>query len=238
MKIEYVKNLRVAIILSVLLLPLNLTMGQSSFNGKMKFKIQKKNGKTNYITYYSQNGNLRMEMPGKSGKGYIISGNGKMEVVMPSRKMYLEYSGGLSKMMQSNPLFNNSSKTNNSNIDNIEWQKMWEKAKTSNTKTILGYKCTEFIMPRDDGGVRHIWTTKDLGNIVILQNPMSSSPFFNEIKKMGAFFPLLSEETDGNGNVISKFEVVEINNEKVDDDLFKIPAEYKKMTIPGMNMNK
>lgn len=234
MKLESIKKLSAVIFFTVLILSLNVIKAQNQFEGKLKFKIQDENGKANYITYYTQNGNMRMDFPNSAKGGYMIVKNKSMYIVIPAQKMYIEYSAGMKELMNS---FSAPAKTTGKQKETdtkTNWEEIFNKAKTGNTKTILGHLCDEFVMPGNDGGSTHIWVTKDLGNIVFMQNPMRRNPFLDNVKKMGAYFPLLIEAIDAKGKVISKFEVVEINKEKLDGNLFDVPQNYKKMSIPGM----
>lgn len=231
-QIKPVVGLLTILILSFL--PVNVAYSQNTFNGKMEFKIQDQSGKTVNVMYYCQDGNMRMDLPGMGQKGYIISRKKETYVVMPAQKMYMQYSGDFSKMMNSNPMMQNSQTQKNKLKDTTDWMKIWEKAKTGNTKTILGYKCDEFVVRNNDGSSIHIWATKDLGTITIMNTPMSSNIFLHSMQKIGTYFPLLTEDIGPNGKVISKFQVAELKRQKLDDNLFKVPEGFKKMNIPGM----
>jgi len=200
---------------------------QNAFNGKMKFKVQDENGKSSYITYLFQDGNMRADLPASDmgGKVYMIVKNKSMYVVMPGQKMYIKYSGSLNKLMKFN---------SDKNEKKPDWKKIMAMAKTGKTKTILGYHCSEFFLPNDNGGGMHIWATTDLGNIAMAQNPMTPNPMLSAINKLGGYFPLLTEETNGAGKTVSKSEVVTMQKKNIDDNLFKIPSNYKKMNMPGM----
>lgn len=236
MKLESVKNFSVAIFVVALILSLNIVKAQNQFEGKLKFKIQEENGKTNYMTYYMQNGNMRVDFPNSTmgGEAYMIMKNKSMYMVMTAQKMYIEYSGGLNKLMNSFSALRNTTGKQKEADTKTTWKEKFNKAKTGKTKTILGHLCNEFVLPDNDGNTMHIWATKDLGNIVFMQNPMSRNPFLNGIKKMGKYFPLLTELIGANGKVKSKFEVVEMSKQKLDGNLFNVPQNYKKMSMPGI----
>lgn len=209
---------------------------QSTFNGKMKFKVQNNGGKDSFITYFFQNGKMRADLPvsAMGGKTYMIFKGKSMYVVIPSQKMYMEYSGSFNKLMKYNPAMKSNSGLKKGNKKKTNWKEIWKRAKTGKTKKILGYLCNQYILPNENGGSMQIWVTNELGDISLMQNPMSPNPVLSEIKKMGGYFPLLTEEYNTNGKVVSKFQVVEVKKEKLTQNLFILPKGYKKMTVPGM----
>jgi len=162
----------------------------------------------------------------------IVKGK-SMYMIMPAQKMYIKYSGGFDKMMNSNQPEDENAAPENKPQKKLNWKKIWEKGKTNNTKTILGYKCTEFVLPNDDGSSMHIWATTGIGNINInmMQNPMSPNPIMNDVKNMGGYFPMLTEQVSAKGKIMSKLEVMDMKEQKLDDKLFTIPSGYKQMKM-------
>jgi len=236
------KNLKVwsaSFLLIIMMLPFSLIKAQNSFEGKIKFKTQDETGNVSFMTYYMQNGNTRIDMQASEmgEKTYVIFKSKTMYTVIPSRKMYIEYKGSLDKLMNSKSPddLSSQSKPKPDNEDNQNWKEAFDRAKTGNTKTILGYKCTEFLFPdSDDRSETSFWATKDFGNVKMMQNPSNQDPLFSFVKYMGGFFPLSTEEKDANGKVAYKAEAVEINKKKLDNSLFDVPENYKKMSVPFM----
>lgn len=228
MKYKKITSTFAALLTAVLILPAASLKGQEIFTGTMKFKTRDENGKVSNMTYYGEDGKTRFDMAGPMGKMSMISDGKTMDIIMPARKMYMEYSGDMTKMAGPG----DTDKPDSQN--KTDWKKVMARAKTGKTKTILGHLCDEFVMPNDNGGSMHIWATKDVGSIVLMKTPFGQNPFASEMKEMGSYFPMLTEELDAGGKVISKFEVTKMSRNKPDDSLFKVPSGYKKMSMPGM----
>ncbi len=219
-----------AVLTAVVIMPLTSVRGQNIFSGTIKFKTQDENGKVSNMTYYGKDGKTRIDMSGPMGKMSMISDGKTMDIIMPAQKMYMEYSGVMSKMAG----LGTSNDDTSDAVHKTDWKKVMEKARTGKTRNILGHVCDEFVMPNDNGGSMQIWATKDVGSLVLMKSPFGQNPFASEMKEMGAYFPMLTEEFNAEGKVVMKFEVTEMTNEKPDDSKFNIPSGYKKMSMPGM----
>lgn len=235
MRLFFNKKFCFIILFTALILPLNLIKAQNPFEGKLRFRIQDETGKVSFITYSIHKDNMRVDMMTSvmGGKFYMIIKGKTMYMVMPDQKMYIEYGGGFEKLANLKSPYDIPAPSKPDTDNGLSFKEVFNKAKTGDTKTILGYKCTEFVLPNSNGGAMHIWANKNFKNIVMMQNQTSSNPILSMAKNMGGFFPLLTEEKDANGKIISKFELVEMSKKKLDKNLFTIPANYKKMVIPG-----
>jgi len=72
MRLTIFVKLMLLTLFALMMLPLNIIKAQSSFNGKIEFKMQDKNGKIFHITYFFQNGNMRMDLPKSAMDGKAI----------------------------------------------------------------------------------------------------------------------------------------------------------------------
>ncbi|GBD90845.1 hypothetical protein BMS3Abin04_01565 [bacterium BMS3Abin04] len=202
---------------------------QKTFEGKIKFKVTN-NGEDMSMNYYMKNGEIRIDMPGGMGGAMIYKGK-KMIIINPQQKMYMEFSVDKMKKMAKKFKSDDSDgdADNAKDFDPAKW-------KTGETKTLFGHEC-ELYRFTEDGQTTEMWVAKDMGNFMGAQNPMapSSSPLWQQQLAGTNFFPLQVIVKDKDGKVNSKFEVVELKEQSLSDDLFNVPSGYNKVSIPGMN---
>jgi hypothetical protein len=102
--------------------------------------------------------------------------------------------------------------------------------KTAETTKILNYTCTKYTGEMKARGVTTkvaIWTTTEIKDDlkVLAHQP---DPFGNPKLPEGVEgVPLKIEKTDPKGTAV--MEVTEVKPEKLSDDLFKVPADFKEM---------
>jgi hypothetical protein len=111
-----------------------------------------------------------------------------------------------------------------------------EVIKTNNTKNILGYKCTEYIVKniKEDTEISY-WITMENYNffVPLLQlwnRKDKQSVYFNQINSLPAgAMPLLSVEKQmSTGKIISKLETTKVTPKKLSSEIFEVPKDFKK----------
>ncbi len=124
---------------------------------------------------------------------------------------------------------------------------------TGKTETIAGHTCTHWILGEkqdtdaclaqglgyfgggsDSGGLFDQLRSFALGDKAKVQ--LQSNPEFLKFVE-GGVFPLKLSSIE-NGQTRTIMEVASIERKPLDDSLFAIPADYKKMEIPGMPSTK
>ncbi|MBD3168168.1 MAG: DUF4412 domain-containing protein [candidate division Zixibacteria bacterium] len=108
--------------------------------------------------------------------------------------------------------------------------------KTSETKDILGYKCTKYVMTRGNMLKIDMWVTDDLDVGDSYQKFMqfmmaheSDEGMFDELKKIdGVALETESYINMGPSNVRNRDYTKEIKETNIDDSEFKVPEGYKK----------
>lgn len=223
MKVLFLFSLMITFLFSA-----NLIYAQKSFEGKIKFKITN-DGKEVFMNYYMKDGEIRIDMPGGMGGAMIYKGK-NMIILNPQQKMYMEFSvdkmKNLANKFKSDYKDGNTDK--NQDFDPAKW-------KTGETKTLFGHECELYRFTKD-GQTTEMWVAKDMGNFMGAQNPMapSSSPLWQQQLAGTNFFPLQVIVKDKDGKIDSKFEVVELNEQSLRNDLFSVPSGYNKISIPGI----
>lgn len=108
--------------------------------------------------------------------------------------------------------------------------------KTGRKKSILGYKCEQFFIKRADAETE-IWGTKGLSSLAASlsqalgeQQGEPLTGLADELTRMGVF-PLLAYTRLGK-NIVESQEVTRIRSQAMQQDLFEIPAGYKRLK-PG-----
>ncbi len=194
----------------ILLLLMGITFAQSSFEGKVVFDVTEK-GKQHVIDYYAKDKIFKMEIPEKGGSVIFDSQKFKMYVIVDEQKMYME-----TDMM---PM---STGTGGGSI-----------SKTGETKNILGYECEKFLFTQKDMK-GEAWMTKELGAFMFFMESQKEMPDWQSEVLDAGYFPLHVTQLDTRRNVTSVYDVIEVTPMKLSDDLFKVPASYKKLDLMNL----
>lgn len=111
-----------------------------------------------------------------------------------------------------------------------------EVKKTSNTKTIQGAKCTEYVVKNTEENTSiSYWISSGKYDffvplVKIWNRKDKQSIYFNQIKDLPAgSMPMLSEEKQISDNkLITRLEVSKIAKGNLEDSKLTVPADYKK----------
>jgi hypothetical protein len=185
------------------------TFAQSTFEGKVVFKVEA-NGEKQVMDYYAKNKKFRMEAPDQGGYIIFDSNASKMFIVMDKQKMYME-----------TPIDASNSSESAGSI-----------TKTGETKKILGYECEKFLFDQD-GSKGESWMTKELGAFMFFtESQQGMADWQKEILNEG-YFPLQVTEYS-NGKVKSSYIVTEVTPKELSSDMFSIPSSYQKLDMGNM----
>ncbi|HZS12295.1 MAG TPA: DUF4412 domain-containing protein [Nitrospirales bacterium] len=189
-----------------------------SFEGVAHFKNSTV-GRNADFDYFIKGDKARMEVEGEGhgGKAAIIIDQAarKMLWLVPAQKMAMEM-----------PMRDASERVTEKMKDaNVE--------RTGKTKAILGYPTEQLIAKTDQGDVE-IWGAKGMGFFAGMHGrPGAEVPAWaRDLQKQG-FFPLLIIHHDAKGEELSRMEATKIEKRSLSDDLFTVPADFKKFD-PGM----
>lgn len=218
-------------LISVFCINLN---AQNNFEGNIKFKITSDDNSVD-MNYFLKEGKFRIEMGEKGENAVFINANGKSLILMPEQKMYMDLNNSMFAKMKE--MMGNKDEDENEEKNEKDFD--INKYRTGKTKTILGYECEQWIfndMEDDEQDQVEAWVTDELGNFMLMENPMGSgfSPGWGGSFKDKGFFPLLVITKDSDGEEVSRFEATEVNKKSLNDDLFQAPSDYSEMKVPGM----
>ncbi len=186
-----------------------------NFEGIIKFKVTYE-GEASEMKYQIKDGKFRMDAPdNKMGGGAFLMDDKSMYILMPSQKMYMEMPIDVADM-------------------DVDTDDMTEPNRTGETKVILGHEAEKWLMKDNEEDIE-MWVAKDLGKFVLMNGPMQEQKpaWYKEIENDG-FFPMLVINRDKSGNEVGRYEVTELKEQKLSDDLFNIPSGYTKMSMPKM----
>jgi|SRR6185312_5458556 len=109
--------------------------------------------------------------------------------------------------------------------------------KTANTKTILGLKCTEYVVEDAEEGIRiHYWMTgTTYGFVYELLKVLNRKDKFSEYllylysstKGTEGMMPIVADQTDMSGASKGAMQTTKVTPGNVVDGTFSIPAGYK-----------
>ena len=110
-----------------------------------------------------------------------------------------------------------------------------EITKTTNKKTVAGYKCTEWIakMPLEDTEISYWVTDKSAGftffddMLITLNRKDKFAKYFMAIPENDDVFPIEGIEKSSDGTVRVRLVATKVEAKAVDDNLFVIPADYQ-----------
>jgi len=197
---------------AILLTAATSSANAQSFEGKIEFTKTIGPVTANY-TYYVKNHLIRVEEIGENGdlQGIMIVNTKENTVtaLSPERQMFIDVPN------------NRSPKAVKVDVN-----------KTTNTKTINGYTCNEWIVScTEDGRSVSYWVAKDNFDFFIpmlntLNRKDKLAVYFNLIPDAAGVFPMEGLEKKINGADISKLQVNKITKGTQNDMLFQIPQDY------------
>ncbi len=191
--------------------------GFAQFEGTLEFRMETKKD-TNNNVYYIKGNNVKLDQIGKkSGKvegSFVFDlAAGTIKFVSPSRKVWGETKSETPPIVKGT----------------------CEVTKTKNTKTVIGKKCTEYIVKNVEENIMiSYWITTDkidffMPLVKLWNRKDKASVYFNQIKDLPkGSMPMISYETTVDGTPIGKLEVTKLEKKAIDISQVSVPADYKK----------
>jgi Domain of unknown function (DUF4412) len=169
--------------------------------------------------YYHKAAAARMEIDseGHGGKAAVIFDTAaqKMIMLMPTQKMAMEI-----------PIPQGEQDTSGFKPENL--------VRTGKTQTILGYS-TEQVLYKTEEGETEVWGAKGLGTFAGMHaRPGQPIPAWVRQLQKDGFFPLLVIHKDKTGAERGRMEATKVEKKSLSDELFTVPADYKKFDRDSM----
>lgn len=193
------------------------TVSAQSFEGVIEFRKQTPTDTVNYI-YYIKGDKIRLDEIGTKSKkvegSFII--DLKTNTVLSlshERRLYIEQARTTPPVLTGKP----------------------EVKKTENVKTILGMKCSEYVVKNPDEKVQVTYWMADGGFdfffklLKVLNRKDKSSVYVQQLTGVEGMFPFLSTQVNLETNKEEvKMQVVKMDKKTVDANMFEVPKEYQK----------
>lgn len=193
-------------------------MAAQSFGGSVEFKYYTTKDTTVNV-YHVKDKNVKLDQYGKrtgtvEGSFVFDLASNSIKFVNPKRKVWGDHKSETAPIIKG----------------------VCEVKKTSNTKTIQGAKCTEYVVKNtEENTTISYWIASGkyeffVPLVKIWNRKDKQSIYFNQIKDLApGSMPMLSEEKQiSDGKYVSKLEVTKITKENLDDSKLTVPADYKK----------
>lgn len=185
-----------------------------SFEGTIEFKKQTTFDTTDYV-YYVKGDQVRIDEIGSSsgkveGTFLINLKSGKMTTLSHDRKLFMDKEATPAAKTKGAPIV----------------------SKTKNTKTIQGYKCTEYLVKNEEEGTEiNYWLAAgkfDFFNSLlnILNRKDKFSVYYQQIQGTEGMFPFLAVQSS-EGKEKGRMEATKIEKKTLVASTFEIPAGYK-----------
>ncbi len=213
------------LVVLLLIVGVNLIKSQTKeFEGNVVFKgefYDESVGEnvTMNMNYFIKGNKFKAEIGTEEGNNILISDGSKTYMIIPQLKQYMDLT----------EFENEVEDEGDSTEEDLN------KAKTGETKEILGYKCEKYIF-KEGEEVTEVWVTKELGSFMFTATPAEKALVSNKHFKDG-FFPLEIVIKDKNGKISGKVYATKLEKMKINDNEFTLPKEYTKMQIPNMEFN-
>lgn len=188
----------------------------AQFEGTIEFKKKTITDTTDYV-YYVKGSKIRLDEIGSKSKKvegsfFINTQTSILQALDYERKLYLDQPTG---------------------TPNKAGGKC-EVTTTKNTKTITGFKCTEYIVKnKDENTTISFWLAKgkfDFFDIMlrVLNRKDKFSTYYLEIPGTKGMMPMLAIQSSLDGKENARLETTKVEKKVVDAKATEIPAGYKK----------
>lgn len=195
-----------------------IIMSAQSFGGSIEFKYYTAKDTTINI-YHIKDKNVKLDQYGKrsgnvEGSFVFDLANNTIKFVNPKRKVWGDHHSDTPPVIKG----------------------VCEAKKTSNSKTIQGAKCIEYVVKNTEENTSiTYWITAGkydyfIPLVKIWNRKDKQSIYFNQIKDLPAgSMPMLSEEKQISDNkLITRLEVSKITKAVLEDSKLIVPTDYKK----------
>ncbi len=214
------KSLALLALLPLAALSCKKTFG-SGFEGEISMHTTRAAGPAQDMVVETKGDKLRFdtENPG-GGKSYGIYdpavSPSKVVMVLEAQKAYMDLDFSRPDAPQAN------TSADASTID-----------KNGKKETIAGIDCQTWTAKDPSGKRSEVCIAEGIAFFDIGSLKNGASPLSKELREK-KLFPMRSVEYDAGGKEISRTEVTKVEKKKIDDARFAVPADYKKVTLPGM----
>lgn len=186
-----------------------------SFEGVIEFKKMTESDTTGYI-YYIKGDKVRIDEIGTRSKkvegSFIIDTKaGTMKFLSHDRQTWGAHKSGAAPAVAGKPVI----------------------TKTTNTKVLHGYKCTEYVVKNpDENTTISYWMASGKFTffkpmLKLLNRKEKFATYYLLLPVKDGAFSLIAKQTDNSGKETGRLEVTRIEKKTIDAAQFEVPKEYK-----------
>ena len=212
--------MRLSLCLSLLGLAACSNSSLTNFEGEVAMKTTRPNAQPTVMTIKAKGDNLRIEIPGPDGKtasAIYSSQQNKMTVLVDDQKMAMDMDLGAPGAPQPNT---------DSRTSAVE--------KTGKKETIAGVTCEDWVVKDPSGSRTETCVAQGLPYLDLEALRRGGGSSWSRDMRANKTFPLRSVEYNPSGAEVSRAEVTAVTKEKLDDALFQVPADYKRIAAPQL----
>lgn len=209
------KFLTTLVILLAATIALPVSVSAQTFEGVIEFKKMSDKDTTNYV-YYVKGDKVRIDEIGSKSKkvegSFLIDTKaGTMKFLSHDRKTWGEHKPGAPQVVSGSPVI----------------------TKGAATKTLHGYKCSEYIVKNEAEGTQiSFWVTGGKFSffkpmIKLLNRKEKFATYFQLLNVKDGSFSFLAIQSDLSGKETGRLEVTKIEKKPVDASQFEVPKDYK-----------
>jgi hypothetical protein len=193
----------------------------SGFEGSITLRSTRGSSPPVDMVVKAKGDKLRFETPTSDGRAAIAiysPTDNKVTVLVDAQKIAMD-------MDLSSPSAAPNTSADTSNVD-----------KTGKSETIAGIGCEDYVVKDPSGRRTETCIAQGLAffDLEGVRRGVGGSAWTKSLREK-KMFPLKSVEYDAAGKEISRTEAVTVQKEKLDDAMFVVPADYKRMTQPRMH---
>jgi hypothetical protein len=200
-----------------------------AFEGTLHISITSDKGKTTSMTQTLKGHIMRIDPEGGRGSVIMDLGNRTMTMLMPDQHKYMTMQ--LPSVDEARKMADEKSSDRTPDFE-----------ATGKTETILGYKCTEYLV-KDGDKVTELWLAPDLGAFNGLMQGGGGNPFtrsrqtaveakWEKVFKGKPGYPLRVVTHKGSGEDF-RMEVTQVEKGGVPDYKMRPPADYQEFKMPA-----
>jgi hypothetical protein len=192
----------------------------SGFEGEITMHTTRAGGPAKDLVVETKGDKLRFDSDGTAGKSWGVYdpsvSASKVVMVMDEQKAFMDLDFSSPSAPQANTNADTSTIDKNGKKDNV-----------------AGIDCQTWTAKDASGKRSEVCIAEGIAFFDIGSLKSGGSPLSKELREK-KLFPMRTVEYDASGNEVSRTEVTKVDKKKIDDARFTVPADYKKVALPGM----
>ncbi len=192
----------------------------TGFEGEITMHTQRVGEAGSDMIVKAKGDKLRFDVPSPTGDSAAIfdPAANKVTMLIDAQKSYMDLD------------FNKPSAAPSTNPDTSTAQK------TGKHETVAGIDCEDWTATDASGKRSEVCLAQGIAffDLAAMKSGGAPTSGFAKDQRDKKLFPLKSVDYDAKGTELNRMEVTKIEKKKLDDSLFTVPADYKKIELPSV----